>query len=56
MNFYFKEEEVTPLEDQEYTIDLMEVAAILSENRKPIAKITGVFVLLAILYLLIAPP
>ena len=44
------------MEDQEYTIDLMEVADIISENRKPIAKITGVFVALAILYLLIASP
>lgn len=44
------------MEDQEYTIDLMEVAEIISENRKPIAKITGVFVALAILYLLIASP
>ena len=44
------------MEDQEYTIDLMEVAEILSENRKPIAKITGVFIALAILYLLIASP
>jgi len=44
------------LEDQEYTIDLLEIADILADNRKPIAKITGVFVLLAILYLLIAPP
>ena len=38
------------MEDQEYTIDLMEVAEIISENRKPIAKITGVFIALAILY------
>lgn len=44
------------MEDQEYTIDLMEVAEIISENRKPIAKITGVFIALAILYLLIASP
>ena len=44
------------MEDQEYTIDLMEIAAILSENRKPIAKITGVFIALALLYLLIATP
>ena len=44
------------MEDQEYTIDLMEVADIISENRKPIAKITGVFIALAILYLLIASP
>ena len=44
------------MEDKEYTIDLMEIADIISENRKPIAKITGVFILLAILYLLIANP
>lgn len=44
------------MEDQEYTIDLMEIAAIISENRKPIAKITGAFIVLAILYLLIAAP
>ena len=44
------------MEDQEYTIDLMEVAEIISENRKPIAKITGVFIALSILYLLIASP
>ncbi len=44
------------MEDQEYTINLMEVAAILSENRKPIAKITGAFIVLAILYLLVASP
>jgi len=44
------------LEDQEYTIDLMEVAEIISENRKPIAKITCLFVALAILYLLVATP
>lgn len=44
------------MEDQEYTIDLLEVAEILSENRKPIAKITGGFIVLAILYLLIASP
>ncbi len=44
------------MEEQEYTIDLMEIAEIISENRKPIAKITGVFIVLAILYLLIASP
>ena len=44
------------MEDQEYTIDLMEVVEIISENRKPIAKITGVCIALAILYLLIASP
>ena len=44
------------MEDQEYTIDLMEIVEILSENRKPIAKITGGFIVLAILYLLVASP
>ena len=44
------------MEDQEYTIDLLEVADIVSENRKPIAKITGIFIVLAILYLFIASP
>lgn len=44
------------MEEQEYTIDLMEVADIIIDNRKPIAKITGGFIILAILYLLIAAP
>lgn len=44
------------MEDQEYTIDLMEVAEIISENRKPIAKMTCIFIILAVLYLLIASP
>ena len=44
------------MEDQEYTIDLLEVAEIISENRKPIAKITCVFIALAVLYLFIASP
>ena len=44
------------MEDQEYTIDLMEVADIISENRRPIAKITCVFIALAVLYLFIASP
>ena len=44
------------IQEQEYTIDLLEVANILVENRRPIAKITGGFILLAILYLLIASP
>ena len=43
------------MKDKEY-IDLLEIAEIISENRKPIAKITGVFIALAILYLLIASP
>lgn len=45
------------MEDQEYsTIDLLEITDILIDNRKPIAKITGCFIVLAILYLLIASP
>lgn len=44
------------MEEQEYTIDLLEIANILADNRKPIAKITGGFIVLAILYLLIASP
>lgn len=44
------------MEDQEYTIDLLEVTEIISENRKPIAKITGIFIALAVLYLIIASP
>ena len=44
------------IQDHEYTIDLMEVADIVIENRKPIAKITGGFIVLAVLYLLIASP
>ena len=44
------------MEEKEYTIDLLEIASILSENRKPIARITGSFIVLAILYLLIASP
>ena len=49
-------EEQKYIQEQEYTIDLMEVVEIISENRKPIAKITGGFIVLAILYLLIASP
>ena len=44
------------MEDQEYTIDLMEVAEIITENSKPIAKITCIFIALAVLYLIIASP
>lgn len=44
------------MEEQEYTIDLIEIANILADNRKPIAKITGGFIVLAILYLLIVSP
>ena len=44
------------MEDQDFTIDLLEVTNIISENRKPIAKITCIFIALAVLYLLIASP
>ncbi len=44
------------MEEQEYTIDLMEIADIIIENRKPIAKITSIFIALAILYLIVASP
>ena len=44
------------MEDKEYSIDLMEIVNIISENRKPIAKITGLFLIMAILYLLIRQP
>ena len=44
------------MEDQEYTIDLMELFSIVMENLKTITKIAAAFVALAILYLLIASP
>ena len=44
------------MEEQEYTIDLMELFSIVMENLKTIAKIAAAFVALAILYLLIASP
>ena len=44
------------MEDQEYTIDLMELFDFVMANLKTIAKIAAAFVLAAILYLLIAPP
>ena len=42
------------MDDKEYTIDLLEVAEIIKENIKPIARMTGCFVGLAIIYLIIA--
>ena len=42
--------------DEGFEIDLLEVWDIILANYKPIAKITGVFVALAVLYLLIAAP
>ena len=44
------------MEDQDYTIELMEIVNIISENRKPIAKITCIFIAVALLYLLRASP
>ena len=44
------------MEDQEYTIDLMELFSIIIENLKTIAKIAAGFLAAAVLYLLIAPP
>lgn len=44
------------MEDQEYTIDLMELYEIVIDNIKVIAKIAMGFLILAILYLLIASP
>lgn len=44
------------MEDQEYSIDLMEIVGILQENFKPIAKITTIFIAFAIVYLLVAAP
>ncbi len=42
--------------EENFEIDLLEVWDIILANRRPIAKITGVFVALAVLYLLIASP
>lgn len=42
------------MEEKEYTIDLMEVADILKENRKPIGKITGIFIIAGFLFWVIA--
>lgn len=42
------------MDDKDYTIDLMEVAEIIKENRKPIARMTGCVIALSIVYLIIA--
>ena len=42
------------MEEKEYTIDIMEIAEILKENRKPIAKMTGIFVVIISVFLIIA--
>lgn len=44
------------MEEKEYTIDLIEVVEIVKENWKPIVKITGGFIVAAILFLLIVSP
>ena len=42
------------MEEKEYAIDLMEVAEILKENRKPIVKITGCVVIASIVFVILA--
>lgn len=42
------------MEEKEFSIDLMEVVKILKENRKPIAKMTGCVVIVAIVFVIIA--
>ena len=42
------------MEDKEYTINMLDMAKLLIENRKPICRITGCFVALACVFLLIA--
>ena len=44
------------MEDQEYTIDLLELYAIVMANLKTVAKVAAGFLGIAVLYLLIAPP
>lgn len=44
------------MEDQEYTIDLLELWNVITDNLKTIVKIALVFIVVAILYLLLAPP
>lgn len=42
------------MEEKEYTIDLADMAKLLYENRKPIIKMTGIFVGTVSVFLLIA--
>ncbi len=42
------------MEDKEYTINLLEVASILKNNIKPIVKITAMFIVAGILFVIIA--
>ncbi len=44
------------MEEQEYTIDLLELLNIVLERIKTVAKVAAVFIILAALYLLIASP
>ena len=44
------------MEDQEYTIDLLELYSIIKDNIKTVVRIAASFIVLAILYLLVAPP
>lgn len=44
------------MEDQEYTIDLLELFDIVTANLRVVAKIAAGFIVIAILYLLIASP
>ena len=42
------------MNDQEYTIDLADIAEALKENRKPIARITGLAIVAGLIFLLLA--
>lgn len=42
------------MEDKEYTIDLVDMAKLLIENRKPIIKITGIFAAIVSVFLVVA--
>lgn len=42
------------MDDKEYTIDLLDMVKLLKENRKPILRLTGCFIAIAILYLITA--
>ena len=42
------------MEDKEYVIDLAEMTAILKENYKPVARLTGIIIGLTIIFLIVA--
>lgn len=42
------------MEDKEYSIDLVDMAKLLKENRKPIIRMTGLFIAISCVFLLIA--